>query len=309
VLTDSHELLACTLYHQGSFDGALQHAERGLAAYDSSYVNLATAAYGRNPGAACHGWAALSLWFLGYPDRARERAEEGVALTNDPARRHGQAMALVQAAAVSQCRGDVGAARTYADSALEAATRDGYRYHVAMATILRGWALAASGTEDGIAEIRHGLELSAATGARMDDAYLLALLADACLRVGCLSEATNAIETALDSTPQGRTFFYKAELHRLRGEALLSGDAPDELAAEESFRRALDIACDLGALSLQLRTALSLGRLLAPRGRDAEARALIGEVYDRFTEGFETSDLVQARALIEELGPTHSTTI
>jgi DNA-binding SARP family transcriptional activator len=306
VLTDSHELLACTLFHQGSFDDALQHAERGLEAYDGNYINLATAAYGDNPGAACHSWAALSLWFLGYPDRARERVEAAVALTNDPARRHGQATALAQAAVVSQCRGDLADTRTYAEAALEAATRDGYRYRMAMATILRGWALAASGTEDGIAELRRGLELSAATGARMDEGYYLALLADASLRVGRLSDATDAVETALDSTPQGRSFFYEAELYRLHGDVLLGGDAADDLAAEQSFRRALAIAHDLGALSLQLRSALSLGRLLAHQGRDAEARALVDEVYRRFTEGFETLDLVEARTLIEELDSSRS---
>jgi tetratricopeptide (TPR) repeat protein len=307
ILTDSHELLACTLFHQGSFDDALRHAERGLDAYDGSYVNLVTAAYGDNPGAACHSWAALSLWFLGYPDRARGRADEAVALTNDPARRHGRATALVQAAVLSQCCGDVAAARTYAEAALAAATREGYRYRLAMAAILRGWALAASGTEDGIAELREGLELSAATGARMDDGYFLALLAEVCLRVGRLSEAADAVDRALEAH-QGRTYYYEVELQRLRGELLRNGDRPDELAAEETFRRSLDSAGDLGALSLQLRAALSLGRLFARQGRDAEARALVSDVYGRFTEGFETADLLQARALIENLGPALSTT-
>jgi DNA-binding SARP family transcriptional activator len=302
VLTDSHELLACSLFHQGGFDAALRHAEHGLAATDGSYVNLATAAYGDNPGIACHSWAALSLWFLGYPDRARERAAEAVALAADPARRHGQATALVQAAVVSQCCGDVAATRASAEAALEAATRDGYRYRGAMATILRGWALAGEGgAEDAIFELRRGLELSAATGARMDDGYLLALLADACLRLGRVSEAAEAVEAAIETTSRERTFFYEAELHRLRGEVSSSGDAPDELAAEKSYRCAVEIARDLRALSLQLRATLSLGKLLARGGRAAEARALVGDVYDRFTEGFETSDLVEARALIQEL--------
>jgi DNA-binding SARP family transcriptional activator len=308
VLTDSHELLACTSFHQGNFDGALQHAERGLDTYDGTYVNLVTAAYGDNPGAGCHSWAALSLWFLGYPDRARERATEAVVLTTDPARRYGHSTALVQAAVVSQCRGDVADARTYAEAALEAAARDGYRYRAAMATIVRGWALAAGGAEDGIAELRNGLKLSAATGARMDDGYFLALLADACLRVGDLSDAADAVEMALERSREGRRYFYDVELHRLRGELLLSGDTPDELSAEAAFRQALDSARDLGALALELRAGLSLSRLLARRGDDVEARALVGEVYNRFTEGFETSDLAEARALIEELDPSHTAT-
>src|SRR4029077_17851548 len=80
--TDSHELLACSLFHQGVFDEALAHAERGLAAYDGQYFNPAMAAYGDNPGAMCHSWASLSLWFLGYPDRARDRARAAVALAH-----------------------------------------------------------------------------------------------------------------------------------------------------------------------------------------------------------------------------------
>lgn len=306
VLTDSHELLACSRFHQGGFDDALAHAERGLATYDGSYVNLATAAYGDNPGVACHSWAALSLWFLGRPDRARERAEEAVALTNDPARKHGQATALVHAAVVSQCRGDVAATRAYAEAALEAAARDGYRYRLATATVLRGWALAADGAGDGVAEIRRGLELTAATGVRMDDGYQLALLADACLRAGRVSDASEAVEAAFDTAARGRAFFYEAELERLRGDVHLSGDAPDEAAAEESFRRALESGREAGALSLQLRAALSLGRLLARQGRGTEAHALVAEVYGRFTEGFATRDLVEARALLDELDASRS---
>jgi tetratricopeptide (TPR) repeat protein len=300
VLTDSHELLACSLFHQGSFDDALEHAERGLAAYDGSYVNLATAAYGDNPGVGCHSWAALSLWFLGHPDRALERAEAAVALTRDPARRHGHATALVQAAVVGQCRGDVAAARAYAAAALDAAARDGYHYRAAMATVLHGWAVAAGGADDGITEVRRGLELLAATGAHMDDAYLLGLLADACLRAGRPSEAADAIATALETTSRDRTFFYEAELHRLRGELLLAGDTPDEPAAEESFRRALAIAGDMAALSLRLRAALSLDSLLTRQRRVAEARTLLGDVYDQFCEGFATPDLVEARRRLDE---------
>src|SRR5262249_45258784 len=161
--------------------------------------------------AACHSWAALSLWFLGYPDRAQQRVEEAVTLTRDPARRHGRATALVQAAVVSQCRGDLDATRAHAEAAPEAATRDGYTYRVAMATVLRGWARAGIEAADAIAEIRSGLELCTATGARMDDAYLHALLAEACLRTGRLPEATDALATALRATPQGRTFYYEAE--------------------------------------------------------------------------------------------------
>src|SRR5262249_39133761 len=156
-----------------------------LAAYDGEYFNPVTAAYGDNAGAACHSWAALSLWFLGYPDLARARAREAVALSEDPRRRHGYAAALAQAAMVEQCRVDVEATCANAEAAMEAAARDGYQYRLAMATILHGWARAAGGLhEEGIAELEQGIDLSRATGAHMDDPYYFALLADAALRTG-----------------------------------------------------------------------------------------------------------------------------
>jgi DNA-binding SARP family transcriptional activator len=301
LLTDSHARLACSLFHQGAFDHALEHAEQGLAAYDGEYFNPVTAAYGDNAGAACHSWAALSLWFLGYPDRARERAQEAVALTDDPRRRHGYATALAQAATVEQCRLDLEATRTYAEAAIEAATRDGYRYRLAMAMILHGWACAAEGAhEQGIAELEQGLELSRETGARMDDPYHLALLADACTRAGRTDAAWAAVEAGLAHAPPGRTFFFVSELHRLAGELLLRSGRHDE--AEARMREALELARRRGSPSLELRAALGLAGRLRSDGRIDTARELTAAVYSTFTEGFETHDLVAARELLEQLG-------
>ena len=301
LLTDSHELLACSLFHQGVFDHALEHAEQGLAAYDGQYFNPITAAYGDNAGAACHIWAALSLWFLGYPDRARQRAQEAVALADDPRRRHGYAAALAQAAIVEQCRLDFAATRANAQAAMEAAAQDGYRYRLAMAMILHGWALAAEGShEQGIAELEQGLELSRETGARMDDPYYSALLADACARSGRIDAAWAAVEAALGHAPTGRKFFFESELHRLAGELLLLLDRRDE--AEERLREALDVARGQGSPSLELRAALSLAGHLRSEGKTNAAHGLITGVYSTFTEGFETRDLVAARDLLEQLG-------
>jgi tetratricopeptide (TPR) repeat protein len=239
LLTDSHELLACSLLHQGVFDHALEHAEQGLAAYDGQYFNPVTAAYGDNAGAACHSWAALSLWFLGYPDLARQRAREAVLLADDPRRQHGYATALAQAAIVEQCRGDLRATRANAQAAMEAASRDGYLYRLAMATILHGWALAGEGSyEQGITELEQGFELSRKTGALMDDPYYFALLADACTRAGRIDAAWSAVEAGLGDAPAGRKFFFESELHRLAGELLARLDRRDE--AEARMRNALE---------------------------------------------------------------------
>jgi predicted ATPase len=301
LLTDSHSRLACSLFHQGVFDDALEHAEQGLAAYDGEYFNPVTAAYGDNAGAACHSWAALSLWFLGYPDLARARAREAVTVSEDPRRRHGYAAALAQAAMVEQCRADVEAAGANAEAAMEAAARDGYQYRLAMATVLHGWARAAGGRhEQGLAELEQGLELSRATGAHMDDPYYFALLADAALRAGRIDAAGAAVEEALARAPRGRRFFFESELHRLEGELLVRLDRPDE--AEVRMRTALERARAQNARSLELRAALSVARLLASRGADAEGRDLVAKAYEAFTEGFDTHDLREARAFVAGSG-------
>jgi DNA-binding SARP family transcriptional activator/predicted ATPase len=301
LLTDSHELLACSLFHQGVFDHALEHAELGVAAYDGQYFNPVTAAYGDNPGAACHSWAALSLWFLGYPDRARGRAREAVLLADDPRRRHGYATARAQAAVVEQCRLDFAATRTNAQAALEAASQDGYLYRQGMATILLGWALAGQGEhEQGISELEHGFALSRETGALMDDPYYFALLADACMRAKRIDAAWAAVQAGLGHAPAGRRFFFESELHRLAGQILLCLDRRDE--AEERLRKAHDLARGQASPSLELRVALSLAGHLRDTGHTDEARGLVAGVYATFSEGFETHDLVLARELLAQLG-------
>ena len=300
LLLESHELLACVLFHQGVFGEAVEHAERGLAAYDGQYSSALTAAYGENAGAACHTWAALSLWFAGFPDLARKRARDAIAVAEDARRRHGRATALAHSAIVEQCRLDVDAARERAENAMGIAAEDGYRYRLAMATIVHGWAIAAAGScEEGVAEVERGLELSRATGARMDDPYYLALLADARMRAGNVDAACAAVEAAFEQAPPGRGFFFESELYRLGGELELRRGSSAK--AEERFKKAVEVARAQNALSLELRAALSLASLLRETGRDDEARDLVAEPFSRFTEGFDTHDLIAARQLLKKL--------
>ena len=302
-LVDSHELLACSLFHQGEFGPALESAERGLEAYDDMSGNAFMAAYGDNPGIACHSWAALSLWHLGRPDAARARAAMSVGLSEDMRRRHGLATALVLSATVTQCRREEAEARELAEAGIDAAARKGFIYRVAMGTILRGWARAAQGAADeGITELRRGIELARMTGARMDDAYFLGLLADALVGAGEPGEALDVLREALEAVPRGGRFFYDAELHRLRGQALRALGEAEE--AEASLRRALGVAHDQGGRSLELRAAVSLGGLLRDTGRPQEAQAIVAAAHRGFEEGFDTPDLREAAAFLAEVPET-----
>jgi DNA-binding SARP family transcriptional activator/pimeloyl-ACP methyl ester carboxylesterase/predicted ATPase len=294
---DSHELLACSLLHQGAFERALGLAERGLEGSDELPANRLLAAYGHDPELACHSWAALSTWHLGHPEAAAARASRSVSLARERRDQHGLAKVLVYAAAVAQSRRDLGETLRLAAEGVEAAERRGFRYWTAMGMVLRGWATAAGGSaEEGIAELRSGIERARVTGARMEDTYFLGLLADALVGAGEPAQALDVLREALEAVPRGGRFFYDAELHRLRAEALraLGNDEQAEAAA----RRALDVAREQGGRSLELRAALSLGRLLRATGRPREAQALVAAAYGGFQEGFETADLREAAAFV-----------
>ncbi len=263
---ESHLLLACSLFHQGIFTGAIEHAERGLEIYNPEHHLALLAGFGENPAVACHAWAALSLWFLGYTDQALERATRALVLASEPFHLYSLAHAQLQAALLHQLRQEPALARHRAEAAINLATERGFPYHVATGSILRGWALVAENShQEGFNLLRQGMAACRSVGAELDRPYHLALLADACSRLGRPEDGLFAIAEALDMVRQSRSFFYEAELHRLMGALLLQTGLRDHSTAEECFRRALDIARRQSAKSLELRAAASLESLEAFR--------------------------------------------
>jgi predicted ATPase len=185
--------------------------------------------------------------------------------------------------------------RTYeqAEAALGLAREHGFAFRVAQATILRGWALVEQGQgEAGLTQICQGLAALRATGSETG-AYLI-WLAAAYGRVGQREEGLRVAEEALARNES-------AELYRLKGELLLRRSAEHHAQAESCFRQALEIARRQGAKSLELRAAMSLSRLWQRQGKQAEARELLAPIYGWFTEGFDTADLQEAKALLEAL--------
>jgi DNA-binding SARP family transcriptional activator len=299
---ESTELLACNLFHQGSFARALEYAERGVALFESGDApgrfSTFPATLGDNAGVACHDWAGLALWFLGRPDSALARATHALELARDPSRAYSLATARAQMAVVHQCRREPEAALEWAEATIAAAQRLGYVYREAMGRVLRGWAFALLGDpEQGVREIAGGLAASRGTGARMDDPHYLALLADAHLRGGDAAAGLAAVAEALEHSRRERSLFYEPELHRLDG--ALRAVAGDAEAAEASLRRGLDRAREQGSATLELRIATDLARLLPDPARAAEARADVAAALASFAEGFGTRDLREATALLE----------
>jgi predicted ATPase len=154
--------------------------------------------------------------------------------------------------------------------------------------------------EEGKTQIQQGLAAYRATGVTRDRPYHLALLAEASAEVGQTAEGLEALAEALATLAKSRVRWWEAELHRLRGELLLQHAVAPPEEAEACFQQALDIARRQQAKSLELRAATSLSRLWQRQGKRDAARQVLGEVYGWFTEGFNTADLQEAKALVEE---------
>jgi len=170
------------------------------------------------------------------------------------------------------------------------------------AMILRGWALFRQRqSEEGVAQLREGLAAYRATGADLESSHWLALLAEAYRDTGHPEEGLQLIAEALDHAAQTGIVYYEPELHRRDAERRLCLDVRDERRAETGFLRALETARRQQPKSWELRSATSLARLWGEQSRRAEARELLAPVYGWFTEGFDTADLKNAKALPDRL--------
>ena len=197
---------------------------------------------------------------------------------------------------------DVATACAYGNDCVALASEHGFPQWAAFGRILQGWADAQQGeATTGIARIRDGLAASEATGARVPTPLFLTLLAEALALAGKIEEGLAALDDALAKAAVSGERGWNAEIHRLRGELTGRLPYPDPAKAEDSFRTALAIAREQGTRGYELRAATSLARLWREQGRRGEARDLLAPLYGSFTEGFDTADLKEAKALLDEL--------
>jgi class 3 adenylate cyclase/predicted ATPase len=302
LLMEAHRALGTTLLFLGEFDPAQVHLEQGIALYDSLQCRSQARLDGTDPGVACRCWAALPLWCLGYPERALERSREALTLARELSHPYSLAFALNWAAGLHQYRGEAQEAQERAEVAITIATERGFPLHVARGTIWWGWALTAQGqVEEGIAQMHRGIAARGATGADTSPPYLLALLAEAYGAGGQPDVGMSVLDEALATAQKTGERVCEAELYRLKGELRLALSSANQAEAETYFQQALATARRQEAKSLELRAAMSLSRLWQQQGKRDEARQLLAPIYGWFTEGFDTADLQEAKALLEEL--------
>jgi class 3 adenylate cyclase/predicted ATPase len=296
----AHFALGVTWWWFGALPAARQHLEHGIARYTPDQRHTPVFRIGPDPGVGCRVYAAVTLWILGYPEQALVHLHDALALAH--ALSHSFSLAWVWGCAAwcYQFRRDVLFVHKQAEATIALATEQGFPLWVALGTILRGWALAMQGQgEEGLAQVRQGIAAWRATGAALGVPYLCTVLAEVYAHLGHPADGLQALAEAHTLVEQHEERWCEAEVHRLRGVLLLQ--QPGTPQAEAWLQQALDVARRQGAKSLELRAAMSLTRLWQHQGKRAEAYELLAPVYHWFTEGFDTADLKDAKALLEEL--------
>jgi predicted ATPase/predicted Ser/Thr protein kinase len=298
----AHFILGYLHVFIGDFREALEHCEQVIAFYDPRKHGTLGYVYGQDPGVSCLAWSAWALWFLGYPDRALERSHEAIALARDLGHRYTLAFAQwIAGATLHRFRREFQSCWKWHERYFRLATEEGFEIMRAVGSFERGYAEVEGGrTDQGIEQMRQGLAAMDSAGYRVARHSNLFRLSQALREAGKVLDALEVLSEAMACVQKTGESYFEAEIHRLEGELhLMHKDMNDD--AEACFHRAVEVARRQKAKSLELRAVMGLARLWQRQGKKEDARQRLTEIYDWFTEGFDTPDLVDAKVLLEEL--------
>jgi predicted ATPase/DNA-binding winged helix-turn-helix (wHTH) protein len=296
-------LIGVSQHYLGDQSGARHHLEYMLAHYDPAAERSHIVSFPLDERVMARTILARVLWLQGFPDQAMRAAETSIADARAANHLNSLCYALSQGACpIALLAGDLEAAESYVEMLLDEATKRAAALWRAWGHCYRGTLIIRGGdVVTGLRLLRDGY--SELGGARFAGERLIAVqMAEAAGRAGQITEGLVVIERAIDRSERTEERWQIPELLRVEGELLTLQDAGGAMpAAEDHFRQALDWARRQGALSWELRAATSLARLWRGQGRSGEALALLQPVYDRFTEGFDTADLKEAKLLLDAL--------
>ena len=299
----AHHAAWTTAIYAGEIDAALDHARQGIAIYDPDRDHAQTFTYGgHDPGVCGHVTVALCQWLLGRPDQALDMARKTVGLANRLGHQPSLALAHWHLARLHQCRREAPLALEHLRRTLDLCADSGLHRLAARCIIAEGWNRVASGEiEAGLARMKNGMTAWQAAGLHRDRPRDNALLAMAYVAAGELETARETVEHAVGMVEKSGERTWEADVLRMHGEVGLAHDAGQSQAAEAMFQAALDVARAQQAKSLELRAATSLARHWHRTGAHRKARDLLAPLHDWFTEGFDTADLTDAKALLDDL--------
>jgi class 3 adenylate cyclase/predicted ATPase len=298
-----HHAAWTTRFNLGEFALALEHVEHGLRSYDLERHHRSAFVYGGHDAGVCgYSSGAWISWLLGYPDRALGLAHEGLTLAKRLTHPISLAQALCYKAILHQLRGELELVTKDADELLACCAKHRLEIWASNGQILKGWTLVAIGeVGEGLRSFQQALGERRGKGLRLRQAYYLAILAEAHGSAGRSDKGLEAVDEALKLISSTEERRWEAIAHRVRGDLLLTSSFRNEAAAEAAFQRAIEVASNQEAKSLELRAATSLARLWRDQGKRAQARDVLAPVYGWFTEGFDTADLRDAKALLDDL--------
>jgi class 3 adenylate cyclase/DNA-binding winged helix-turn-helix (wHTH) protein/predicted ATPase len=307
-----HQRLGSTLFFHGELVSARMHFERGIALYYAQQGRLRAFSGGMDPGVTCLCYLAWTLWLLGYPDQALHRICEALALARESSYAYSLTVALHYAAVLRLARREARLAQEMAEETIELSRMHGFAQWEALGIFMRGGALVEQGlVEEGLDQLRQAQAASRAMGKELAQTHFFVRLAKACLQGKRVEEGLQVLTEALQFIHESGERYLEAEVYRLKGALLLQQNIKSNRAlvisqpasilaeAENSFRHALAVARLQQAKSLELRAARSLSRLWQAQGKRAEAYELLVPIYGWFTEGCDTADLQEAKALLD----------
>jgi class 3 adenylate cyclase/predicted ATPase/DNA-binding transcriptional ArsR family regulator len=301
-----HRCMGTGFLFRGRPSQAQAEYKRALALYEGADRASAVFLSASDLRVACLNFMPLVQQLQGYPDCALARSREGLSAAYELGHAYSLSHALHLSCWLHQIRGESWAVRERTSAMVPLTAEHGFSNWSATAEMFHGWALAAGeagkgAMAEGIARMRRFLAIEHDRGKQLLVPYVLGLLAGALTQAGEPAEALGLIDEALARQDGFGVGWYEAELHRLRGEAVLALASGRAAEAEASYHRALAVAREQGARHWELRAATSLARLWAEHGEQGKARDLLAPVFDWFSEGLETPVLKEARALLNAL--------
>jgi len=308
LLATSEQMLGGTFCMEGAFEAARSHFDQGIQASDQLAGDAPMPEVGADVGVFLRSWASHALWHLGRAAQAARLSSEAISHARTTANSFSLALALDYAAILHQfCR----ATRTVEELASEAigiCSDRQFAYYLAWATILRGWARSiGANDQEGLVELRSGLDAIEITGGRLRRSYYLSLFADALGHFGEVAQALEVLADAITLSDASGEHWRDSDLYRLKGQFLLHLPSDHSGEAEACFRQSLAIARRQHAKALELTAGMELARLWHARGKSDVAYELLGPICDSFSEGLNVPNFMEARALLADLRPSSST--
>ncbi len=305
-LSDAYRARGETFLWSGEFSQAMTYFEKGIDLIDTRQQHFY---FAESPGVACRFFSAIALWYLGYPDQALLRSNEAVTLAQELTHPLSLSAAHHFAGSLHLLRQESQSTMEHAEAAMTIAADQGFVLFIAYDTMLKGWALAEQGQiKEGISQLHEGLVAFQATGMKVLVPQWMVVLAELYGILGQLENALSVLaEAHILSEKNNGERYYIAEMLRLKGQLLIQGkkakmqETSDYDDAVTYFLRAIKLAKQQGAKSLELRAAMSLSRIWQSQGKKSGAYELLSKIYGWFEEGFGTPDLVAAKVLLEEL--------